>query len=637
MKRIYLRIWALALVMAMLAAYAPGMAAAEASDAAATPAPEAVTRQTADDADKWDLTEYFADDAAFDAELKTLKNVELAKYKKMAEGVKDADTLLAFKQYSDAVSERLRHLSCYAQQKGDLNAADATATTQDNAVTLLWQDFSLVDTALTNRLLAMDEAFWTAVEKDERLEPYRRELTKMREAAAYTLSEAEETLLMPAQQATSNIMRTFDMLSYGSIQWPTVTGPDGNEVTANYTNYLKAMAHPDRAYRKAFYEAYAGTYGQYRDTFASNLNAFIALSEQSATQHHYESTLDEAMQTNDLTVEIYDALMEAGRNSTDVLKREGELRKAVMGIDELYIYDSRMPLGNAKAPTFTYAEAQQLIKSALAPLGQEYVDTLDLAFTSRWIDAYPDANKATGAYSGMGVDIHPWVLTNFTGDYYSMTTLAHELGHALHQYRSDATQKSAYGKNPTSLVTEVASTFNEQLLSRFMIEHAKSDEEKLYYVQQELETLRNTFFGQLSFADFERQFHKLAENGEALTADALDALYTENNSIYSPAYSPVEATASYWAGVPHFYYNYYVYSYAMAISVSCVAADAIAGGDADMLERYLTFLSAGDSADSVELFRALGVDVTKPNYTKPLMERYSELLDLEEELLGLKK
>lgn len=619
---------AVLLCFAALAGCSPRMQ----EPAAQQPAPQEA--HAADASETWDLTEYFADDDAFQAELRQLKETELPAYEKMAETVQDADGLLEWKQSGDALNRRIARLIYYAMQKGDLNAADSSARTQKNAATLLEQDFSLVNTALTNRLLAMDDAFWTAVFADERLSPYWRELVKMRENAAHTLTDAEEALLMPAYQAQNNMEATFSMLSYGSLPWLTVAAPDGSAVKANYTNYLSAMSNPDRAYRKAYLEAFVGTYGQYRDTFASNLNAYITLSEQLAVLHHYDSVLDSVTKENGITTEIYDALLEAGRNGADVLLREAELRKAVMQLNELYNYDSRVPLGSAEAPTYSYVEAQALIRAALAPLGQDYADVLDQAFSGRWIDVYPGENKDTGAYSGMSVDIHPWVLLNYAGDYSSVSTLAHELGHAVHQYRSYEAQQSYYAQAPTALVTEVASTFNEQLLSRYLIEHAESDAEKLYYVQQALETLRSTFFSQIAFADFERQFHAIVENGDALTADALDALYQENNRVYAPGYTYPEVCASYWASIPHFYYNYYVFSYAMAISVSCAAADAVYEGDAAMLEHYLSFLSAGNSADAAELFLRLGVDVTKTDYTKPLLARYAALLDLEEQLLG---
>lgn len=655
MKIKYCQIIALIIAVLMLAACAPSAApsatpAAEPSqpqtteqapapapsdapaEPAATPAPQP---QVIDESATWDLTEYFADDAAFEAELKKIQDEEIPKYKELCEAVTDADSLLAQRQFSDELSRRIMHLSNYAQQKSDLNASDSQSLSQLNAVQVMSQSLSLIGTPLTNRLLTMSESFWKAVFADERLEPYWRELTKMRENAAYTLSDNEAALLIPANQALDNMQTTFSMLDYSNIPRKTVTNPDGHEVEANYNNYVVAMTHPDREYRKAFYEAFVSTYMEFKETYASNLNAYITLSERLARLHNFDSVLASAMHGSGLTVEIYDALMEAGRSSTSVLLREGEMRKQVMGLDELYAYDSRVAIGNAKARDFTYAEAQELIKTALASLGQDYVDTLDTAFNNRWIDVYPKENKLSGAYSGASIDIHPWVLTNYTDDYNSVSTLAHELGHAVHQYRSYASQQSGYRQNPPTLISEVASTCNQLLLSRYMIANAANDEEKLFYVQQELDTLRNTFFTQISFADFEREFHRLAENDEALTADKLNELYAKNCAVYSPAITPMEVSYSYWAAIPHFYNNYYVYSYAMAISVSCVVADGIANGNQEMLDNYTTFLSAGDSADAAELFKALGVDVTSSNYTEPLIRRYNELLDMEEQLLGL--
>lgn len=589
--------------------------------------PQAVSEE-----DTWNLTEYFADEAAFDAEAAAVTE-ELLKVKEMVGQVSDPQTLLEFLQYDDGVSQRIGHMSCYAQQKLDLDASDSTALKQKNTAYTLSQDYSLSMTTLNNRLVGLGDSFWSEVFADANLEPYTRQLTDIKDSAAHLLSDEKEELLMPMYQAQSNINDAAQTLLNVDMEFKTIKDPQGQEVQADYNNYISAMENPDRDYRALYYETFVGRLAAYRNTLAQNLNAYTTMSEQSAKLHNYDSVIDSAMDDAELSEEIYNALIDGARSNMDVRERENELRKKVLGYDTLNPYDGRVPLGDAKAPSYTYEEAKNIIKEGLAPLGEDYVAVLDQAFDNRWIDVYPSDNKITGAYSGMAVDLHPWVLTNFTEDYNSVSTLAHELGHAVHQYESYVTQESVYNQNPTSLVSEVASTANEQILSRYMIEHAKDDGEKLYYVQQELDMLKNTFFGQIMFADFEKQFHDVVAAGGVLTADQLDEMYLETSKLYSPGVEIPEYSASYWGEVPHFYYNYYVYSYAMDVAISCQVASAISAGDETMLKNYKEFLKAGDSASAPELFARLGVDVTKPDYIKPLMERYGELLNMEEELL----
>lgn len=608
-------------------------AASQSAQPAQTTAPQSAETAAVDPAYTWDLTEYFADDAAFSAELEDVETNALPAARALLPGVQDASSLLNFLRAKDALLVRCGHLSNYARQKNDLDISDAGAKTQYGAASDLLQEIVKLDNALANRLLGMDDAFWASILSDESLASYRRPLSKIREDAAHTLSDDQEALLTPSQKALNGLSDMFSVLNYGTIEWKSIKDPDGNEVVANYINYLPAMGNADREYRKAYYEAFADRYEDYSDAFAQNLSTYTALNEQLAKQHHYDSVLDKSTSANEITPEIYDALIAGARSHTEVLQRQNDLRKATLGYDKLYVYDLHAPLGNATAPTYTYADAQKLLEAALAPLGQDYVGTLDTAFKNRWIDVYPADGKATGAYAGMSVDLHPWVLTNFTGDYNSVSTLAHEMGHAMNQYRSYQAQDAVYTKGPTSFVSEVTSTTNELLLSRYMIAHAKSDSEKLFFVQKELDTLNSTFFGQVQYADVEEQFHKLSESGETLTADSLNTIYQNTYKLYEPGVEWNEAANSFWAAVPHFYYNYYVFAYAVDIAVACEVADKISNGDAAMLASYQAFIAAGDSDGSVNLFKTLGADITDDSYLEPLIARYNELLDMEEALL----
>lgn len=581
----------------------------------------------------WDLTEYYADDDAFQTAVAHLADHAVPAYRNTVEAITDSATLLDALQAYDTLYEQIDRAFNYAQSKADLDATDAAATAQVGTVTNITMTLSVVQATFENKALALGDSFWDNTLDQPEFDPYRYKLRKLREDAAHVLSDDKEALLVPSYRAESDIMATFDKLSYSSLEFPEVEGPHGEKVTANYTNYLVALTDPDRAYRKRFVEAYAGVYDAFRDTFAQNLGAAFNLAEQLARLHGYTSLLDQKTREARTSVEIYNALLEGARQSATVIAREAALRKEALGVETLYSYDSRVPVGHAAPPSFDYPQACTLIADALGMLGADYAATLKQAFESRWIDVFPGEHKDTGAYAGRSVGIHPWVLTNFTGNYNSVSTLAHELGHAVHQYRSYATQSSAFNRDPTAVTSEVASTTNELLLSRYMIAHATDAHERLYYVQQELEMLNGTFFGQMLYADFEQRAHSVVETGGTLTAETLDGIYAQAYRTYRPGFTPLEADDSHWAAVPHFYYGYYVYVYAMDVSVACNLVERLEVGDAHALAAYEEFLAAGDSADTVDLFARLGVDVTDPAYIQPLVHRYAELLDIEEELL----
>jgi len=593
----------------------------------------AQTRAEAAESEKWDFTELFADSAAFDREVKDLSENAIPALRKDIQKIKDAASLLPVLKESDAIGVRVNTAYSYASQAVDLDATSSLAATQKARALAINQDFGLACNALNNVLNSKNKSFWNSILSAPSLKEWRRSLGKVRDNARYMLSDKDEALLVPALQAGENIQNIFAALNYSELKWETIKDPDGKPVVANYTNYIDAMNNKNRAFRKAYYEAYVEAIASYRNTFSQILGTYTLLAEQSAKQHHYASLLDEQMQSSELSPEIYDALIKGAREYSSVLKRDADIKKKVLGFDQLYPYDSRLPIGKTKVPSYSYADAQKTIKAALALLGPDYAAVLDKAFSGRWIDLYPSSTKLSGAYSGGAVDIHPYVLLNFTGTFESVSTLAHELGHAVHQYRSNRAQKSADNKSVTGIATEVCSITNEMLLSRYMIDHAATDAEKLYYVQHELGSLRNTFFAQANFADFEREYHKLAEKGEALTADELDRLYHKTSDIYSPGLGRVPKSDSYWAIVPHFYYNYYVYSYAVDICIATSVADRIYSGDKTALANYRKYLDAGNSMSTTDLFKLIGIDVTKPDYIKAVADRYTKLLDMEEALL----
>ncbi len=587
----------------------------------------------ADPENSWNLCELFASDAQFSAEISSLSSDALPALRLLIQKIDSPETLKAALEACDGCIRRINRVQCYAGQKADLNAADAEASTEKARAQNIQIELSLVQSSLRNILLSKDGAFWQAMLSSPALQPWQRSLSLIKERAAHCLPDREENLLAASVQAQNNMLNVFTTLSYSEMPWKTIKNPDGQEVTANYSGYSSAMHNPCREYRRQYYETFLGTVGGYRNTFAQNLSAYTQLSEALAEQHGYKSLLDSQMQQNELSIPVYEALIEGARASTEVLARENSIRRGALGFQKLYTYDKVAPIGDTAAPVYSYAEAQKVIKNSLSILGADYVRTLETAFSARWIDLYPAKGKATGAYSGGALDLHPWILSNFTNDYYSVSTLAHELGHAVHQARSYKKQKSEANREVQPLGTEVCSIANEILLANWLIDHAADPAQKLFFVQQELSTLRNTFFSQVFYADFEWQYHLLCEKGGSLCAQELDSLYLKISSVYYPGYEQLECEGSYWALIPHFYYNYYLYSYAVDVCAACSLADRIYGGDTQLLARYQNYLEAGSSLSTVELFRSIDIDISGQGYIEPLIKRYRELLDMEESLL----
>jgi len=584
---------------------------------------------------RWNLSEIFATDGDFNTEAAALDTEIFPAFRARMQTVDSPESLAVLFGGLDAITRRVNHIQSYASQKADLDARDPAAAAQRVRAQNIFVDYSLIQSSLRSFLLSKDRSFWDALLSAPALIPWRRTLGLIQQRAGHCLSDGDEALLAPSNEALNNIQNVFTTLSYSEMPWRTVQDPDGREVMANYANYSHAMHSPDRAYRETYYRTFLGTVSSYAGTFAQNLSSYAILSEQLARQHRYASLLDSQMQQSELDPSVYECLIEGARANSGILRREFDIRRRALGFDRLYTWDKVAPIGKTAAPSYSYEDAQRAIEGALSVLGTDYVSTLKKAFSEGWIDLCPAPAKATGAYSGGAIDIHPWILSNFTGDYGSVSTLAHELGHAVHQARSYAAQKSEASRDVQPLSTEVCSIANEILLADWLIGQAASPGQKLFFVQQELNLLRNTFFSQVFYADFEREYHRFSEKNEALTARALSSLYLKISAIYYPGYEQAEPEASFWALIPHFYYNYYLYSYAVDVCAACSVAGRIAAGDRALLASYQRFLSAGSSQSSIELFRTLGIDLTGPGYIRALTDRFAALLDIEESLIGV--
>jgi oligoendopeptidase F len=305
-----------------------------------------------------------------------------------------------------------------------------------------------------------------------------------------------------------------------------------------------------------------------------------------------------------------------------------------MGIDKVFSSDMAYPLTEEISASFTYEDGKNIILEALAPLGLEYQNILKKSYTENWIDVYPSKGKNTGAFAETVYGVHPYVLTNYTDDFNSVLDLAHELGHAAHMYLSTQNQKSIFNGTVTIFTSEVASAVNELLLTDYLIKTAGTANEKLYYLFSQLSRLRGTFFGQTMYAEFEDAIYKTVEEGGSLTADVLEGLWVDISMRYSGSdYAMVNNAQFGWSYIEHFYCDHYVYQYATSLAAACVISKRITNGEPGATEDYLNFLKAGNSDGGVELLKALGIDMTKTDYTAAFMDRYNSIVDQIEELL----
>lgn len=442
------------------------------------------------------------------------------------------------------------------------------------------------------------------------------------------LTEEQELLLYPLQKSISGADELFGKLTNIDMEFDTITDSGGHEVVISDLSLSTILStNPDQEFRKKASEAYNNSYGKYRNTLAQNMDNFIQAEVSFSRFKNYKDAKDAHMSSSHVPADVYTNLIAAVDNNLGSYQRGYELRKKILGLEILYSSDGSYPLSQTKL-SFPYEIAKEHVLNAVAPLGEDYQARMKKAMDERWIDVYPTENKTQGAFSYTYPEGHPFVLLNQIDDYHSMSTIAHELGHAIHSAYSMEEQTSVYNKNPTIFTTEVASTANELLLADYMYANAKTKDEKIFYLTNELFLLNSTFFEQARLAEFEEEMYKCVEEGGILTPDFLEETYAEIGSKYrGPVVETTESSKYGWSTIPHFFYKHYVYQYATSISAACTITKRIQSGEPGAVDAYLEFLKAGDSGSGVDLLKLAGVDMTSEHFADDLIERYNHIID----------
>ena len=464
---------------------------------------------------------------------------------------------------------------------------------------------------------------------------YRRSIEELLRDKEHTLSEPEERILGVLSDVLGSSASTFELLNDADLTFGSVRDSGGNPVKLTHGSYRRLMEDPSREVRRAAFKKLYRRYREFRNTFASTLDGEIKSHAASAKLRKYPSCLAAALSDDNVPEQVYTNLIDTVHAKLDRFYPYMELRRRMMKLDRLDMYDIYNPLVPAAAGRYTFGQAEQLVKEALAPLGEEYVRDLDRAFSEHWIDAPERKGKRSGAYSSGCYDSYPYLLLNYNSTLDDVFTLAHELGHSMHSFYSHRAQEYHYA-GYRIFVAEVASTTNEILLSEHLLHHAKSSAERAYIYGHLLDEIRGTIYRQTMFAEFELALHRKAEAGVPLTADELTHEYYELNRLYyGDAVKADPLIGLEWARIPHFYYDFYVYKYATGMSAALVLAKNLLSGDPAKREAYLGFLRAGDSKDVLDIMKDAGVDLSTPAPVASALDYFGETVGKLRRELGL--
>ena len=600
-------------------------------------------RDEIDDKYKWHTSDLFGSEEAWDEALAALEGRvgDIAQYRgKLAEGTEDGPgaTLLEAIHTWESFLKDADLLYQYAHLRKDEDTRDNEYQGKLQKIIALWVKYEQESAFMNPELLAIPEEQMAAITADPALAQYGFYLERINAMRPYTLSTEMEEVLAATYEVAQGPREIFGMFTNADLPFPTIEDDEGNEVVVNNTTWYQFRSHPDRAVRERALEAFYGTYHQYRNSLAAMYTTHVKADLFEFRTRGYDTALQASLYPNNNPVEVYHNLIAAVHANFEPLHRYVALKKRVLGIEDFRSHDVYAPLVPSVDVDYDYEQAVEMVLDAVDPMGKQYVEDLRGGLDSGWVDVYETQGKSSGAYCSTVYGMHPFVLLNYKGELEDVSTLAHEMGHAMHGYYSNETQPFIYSGHAI-FVAEVASTTNELMMIQKMIDEAPSKEVKLYLLDFWANQIINTVFRQTYFAEFELAAHDAAEAGEPLTADSMTEMY---NDIFQAYYGP-ELTLDgnldmTWARIPHFYRSYYVYQYATSYAASMSLVKGLSDRKASRKVRngrriaYLGFLSAGDSSYPIDILRDAGVDMTSPQPIEDTLERFAWIVDEMEKL-----
>ncbi len=522
---------------------------------------------------------------------------------------------------------------CWSERNKDVDTADDNFQALSGKMMGIYHKYGTVTAPIDTWIVSMEEE---KIQQFYRETPelcnYRVTIEDLRRLKDHTLSPELEELLAASGEMGSAVEKSYGLLTNADFENPSIKDADGELVKVSTGRFIPLLESQDVRVRRDTFQSYYARYEQYKNTFASLYEGKAKGNYFYAKARKYDSSMEAAVDANNVPKEVYYNLIEAVHENIHYMHDYMALRKKLMGVEELHMYDIYAPIVAPETEHVSFEQAQEEILEALQVLGEDYVSVLRQGFENRWIDKYENENKRGGAYSAGCYGVHPYVLMNYQNNMDSEFTLAHEMGHALHSWYS-AKYNNVFDSNYKIFVAEVASTCNEALLMNHLLNHTTDKKKKAYLINYFLEQFRTTLYRQTMFAEFELLTHEMVEKGKALTAEALKKLYYDLNvQYYGNDMTVDEEIAIEWARIPHFYYNFYVYQYATSFAASMALSKKILEEGQPAVERYLKFLSGGCSKSPIDLLKDAGVDMTTKEPIREALKTFGELIGEMEEL-----
>ncbi|HEL1569600.1 oligoendopeptidase F [Streptococcus suis] len=576
---------------------------------------------------QWDLTTIFPTDDAWEAELADLQ-AETEKTKEFAGHLLDsAKSLLTISETQLGLMRRIENLYVYASMKNDQDTREGKYQEFQAKAMGLYSIFSQAFAFYEPEFMAITEEQLEAFKAEEpTLVQYSHQFEKLLAAKDHILSQEVEEVLAATSEIFESPAETFSVLDNASLRFPEIVDEDGHLVPLSHGNYIHFMESKNRDVRQEAYEAMYGTYEQFQHTYAKTLQSNVKVNNLKARLRKYDSARHASLAANFIPESVYDTLVAAVNKHLPLLHRYINLRKKLLGIDDLKMYDMYTPLSDFSTK-ISYEDALKKCQETLEIFGEDYSAIVKEAFENRWIDVHVNEGKRSGAYSGGAYDTNAFMLLNWQDNLDNMYTLIHETGHSLHSMLTRKTQPYVYG-HYSLFLAEIASTTNENLLTEKLLAEVEDDKERFAILNHYLDGFRGTVFRQTQFAEFEQAIYKADQEGQVLTADFLNELYGQTNEKYYGLSAEENPEIQFeWARIPHFYYNFYVYQYATGFAAASALANKIVNGSPEDKENYLNYLKAGSSDYSLNVIAKAGVDMTKEDYLNDAFKVFEARLE----------
>ncbi|MBD7909903.1 oligoendopeptidase F [Clostridium cibarium] len=581
---------------------------------------------------KWKLNKIYKDQEDWEKDFESLKN-ESTKIKEFEGKLGNKEEILNYLEFNEKISRKAEKLYVYAHMKCDEDTTNQNAQGDMNKIDAYMAELGSYSAFFVPEILALNDGFVEdLIKNDERFKLYEFMLKNILKEKKHVLTKDMEELLALASDCLDAPSSIHNMLTNADMTFEKIKDEDGDEVElteGNYSTFIKSKNREVRceALKKLFKE-----YKKLENTLATSLTASVKTFNFDAKVRKYNSPLEASLEPNDIPLSVYEKAIETINNNISSLHRYVKIKKKLLGLDEMHMYDLYVPIIEVKKEHVTFEEAVKIAHEGLNPLGEEYLDIFNKGIKSGWIDIYQNKGKRGGAYSWGSYDTMPYVLLNYNYELNDVSTLVHEMGHSIHSYYSRKTQPYYYA-GYTLFCAEVASTTNEALLIHYLIEKEQDKNKKLFLINQELEQIRTTVFRQLMFAEFELFSHNTLNEGTSLTAEDYNTKWHELNVKYFGEDMIVDEDMDIeWARIPHFYSDFYVYQYATGYSAASAFAKSIINKEPDAVRKYLGFLSMGGSKYPIDILKDAGVDMTTPKPIEATLDRFNELLDMLEEL-----